>query len=100
MNDPFPLRIGLLGAGWFGREAHLRNLGLDNWVATSEAEFVELARRHASHDGLQALARQRAGLRERCRASPLFDNHRFAADWTQAIQAIHTECLANRPQEP
>ena len=94
--------LTLTSPGMLGRqgEAHLRNLGLDNWVATSEAEFVELARRHASHDGLQALARQRAGLRERCRASPLFDNHRFAADWTQAIQAIHTECLANRPQEP
>lgn len=94
--------LTLTSPGMLGRqgEAHLRNLGLDDWVATNEAEFVEIARRHASSDGLQALARQRAGLRERCRVSPLFDNHRFAVDWTQAMQAMHTEFFSNRPQEP
>ena len=94
--------LTLTSAGMLGRqgEAHLRNLGLDDWVAHSEAEFVELARRHASPEGLLALNGLRAGLRERCRVSPLFDNRRFAADWTQAMQAMHTECLSNRSQEP
>ena len=94
--------LTLTSPGMLGRqgEAHLRNLGLDHWVARSEAEFVELARHHASPDGLQNLARLRLELRERCRVSPLFDNVRFAADWTRALQAMHTEFLSNRPQEP
>lgn len=81
-------------------EAHLRNVGLDDWVTRDEAGYVERALRHASPQGLQALARLRSGLRERCRASPLFDNARFAADWTHALQAMHHQFLCNPPQEP
>jgi protein O-GlcNAc transferase len=94
--------LTLSSPGMLGRqgEAHLRNLGLDNWVAHSEAGFVELARRHAGPDGLQSLARLRSELRERCRVSPLFDNQRFAADWTQALQAMHTAFLSTLPQQP
>jgi protein O-GlcNAc transferase len=94
--------LTLTSPGMLGRqgEAHLRNLGLDDWVATSEAEFVDRARRHASPQGLQALAVVRSQLRARCRVSPLFDNVRFAADWTRALQAMHTEFLSNPPQEP
>ncbi|MFP8777878.1 tetratricopeptide repeat protein [Hydrogenophaga sp. RWCD_12] len=94
--------LTLTSPGMLGRqgEAHLRNLGLDDWVANSETEFVELAVRHASPTGLQALATLRSGLRERCRVSPLFDNVRFAADWTQALQAMHQSFLSNPPQEP
>lgn len=94
--------LTLTSPGMLGRqgEAHLRNLGLDDWVAHTEAEFVELARHHASPQGLQALATVRSQLRERCRSSPLFDNVRFAADWTQALQAMHTEFLYNPPEKP
>ena len=94
--------LTLSSPGMLGRqgEAHLRNLGLDDWVAHSEAGFVELARRHAGPDGLQSLARLRSELRERCRVSPLFDNQRFAADWTQALQAMHTAFLSTLPQRP
>ena len=42
MSSPSTLRIGLLGAGWFGREAHLRNLitldGVDVTAASSRSE--------------------------------------------------------------
>lgn len=94
--------LTLTSPGMLGRqgEAHLRNLGLNDWVAHSEAGFVDLARRHASPDGLQALARLRSELRQRCRVSPLFDNVRFAADWTQALQAMHQQFLSQPPQEP
>lgn len=93
--------LTLTSPGMLGRqgEAHLRNLGLDDWVATSEAEFVDLARRHASPEGLQALATVRSQLRARCRVSPLFDNVRFAADWTQALQGMHAEFLSNPPEK-
>ena len=94
--------LTLTSPGMLGRqgEAHLRNLGLDDWVAHSETQFVELACRHASPEGLQALAVLRRGLRERCRVSPLFDNVRFAADWTQALQAMHQQFLSTPPQKP
>jgi len=36
-NSDSPLRIGLLGAGWFGREAHLRNLGKLGGVSVTAA---------------------------------------------------------------
>jgi protein O-GlcNAc transferase len=94
--------LTLSSAGMLGRQgqAHVRNLGLDDWVADREATFVELAVRHASPQGLQALARLRGELRERCRVSPLFDNRRFAADWTQALQAMHNAFLSNPPPTP
>lgn len=94
--------LTLTSPGMLGRqgEAHLRNLDLNNWVAHSEAEFIERARHHGSPEGLQALARLRSELRARCRVSPLFDNARFAADWTQALQAMHTEFLSNPPEKP
>jgi protein O-GlcNAc transferase len=94
--------LTLARPGMLGRqgEAHLRNVGLDDWVAHDEDDFVKRAIRHASPEGLQALAALRSELRERCRVSPLFDNVRFAADWTLALKAMHTEFLSNPPQEP
>ena len=90
--------LTLTSPGMLGRqgEAHLRNLGLDDWIATSDAEFVALAARHASPEGLRRLSRLRSALRERCRVSPLFDNQGFAADWTRAMQAMH----ARSPSTP
>ena len=81
-------------------EAHLRNVGLDDWVTHDEEAFVQRAIHHASPEGLQALAVVRSELRERCRASPLFDNVRFAADWTRALQAMHQRFLSQPHQEP
>lgn len=94
--------LTLTSPGMLGRqgEAHLRNLGLDDWVAHSDAEFVERASHHARPDGLNALATLRSLLRERCRVSPLFDNVRFAADWTQALRAMHQDFLSNPSPQP
>ncbi len=81
-------------------EAHLCNVGLDDWVTHNESEYVERALFHASPPGLQALAASRHELRERCRVSPLFDNQRFAADWTQALLAMHQQFLSNPSSKP
>lgn len=81
-------------------EAHLRNVGLDDWVTHDERAFVERALHHASPQGLQTLAGVRSELRERCRTSPLFDNVRFAADWTQALLALHQQFFSQPHQEP
>ncbi|MGM9426445.1 O-linked N-acetylglucosamine transferase family protein [Hydrogenophaga sp. MI9] len=81
-------------------EAHLRNVGLVDWVAHSEQDFVQRALSHASPEGLRSLAVLRSQLRERCRVSPLFDNGRFAADWTQALRAMHQQFLSQPLQEP
>ncbi|MCB1235291.1 MAG: Gfo/Idh/MocA family oxidoreductase [Verrucomicrobiae bacterium] len=41
-DDSTPIRVGLLGAGWFGREAHLRNLlslpGVEVLAASSRSD--------------------------------------------------------------
>jgi predicted dehydrogenase len=51
------LRIGLLGAGWFGREAHLRNLiaipGVAVGAASSRSESSLQAARDIAGDGLR-----------------------------------------------
>ncbi|MCB2017522.1 MAG: tetratricopeptide repeat protein [Hydrogenophaga sp.] len=77
-------------------EAHLRNVGLDDWVTHSERDYVARALFHASPQGLRALAATRRALRERCRVSPLFDNQRFARDWTQALLAIQAQHLSSQ----
>jgi predicted O-linked N-acetylglucosamine transferase (SPINDLY family) len=57
--------------------------GLPAWVADDEASFV--ARAVALAADTRGLAELRAGLRERVRASPLFDAQRFAANLESAL---------------
>ncbi len=52
-DEPTTLRIGLLGAGWFGREAHLRNL--------LKIPGVEVVAASSRSDGSLAAAREVAG---------------------------------------
>jgi predicted O-linked N-acetylglucosamine transferase (SPINDLY family) len=60
-------------------------LGLEEWVASSPAEFVGRAAAHAADAaGLSGL---RAGLRARLRASPLMDEAGFA----RAMEAAYRE---------
>ncbi len=74
-------------------QAHLVNVGLSDWIAQDEASYVAQAVAWASAPGLEKLAQVRASLRERCQRSPLFDGPRFAADWTQALQAMHAQAM-------
>jgi predicted O-linked N-acetylglucosamine transferase (SPINDLY family) len=56
---------------------------LDDWIAENKADYIERAISHAAD--LESLSRLRAGLRERARASPLFDAPRFARDFEAAL---------------
>ena len=57
--------------------------GLEDWVASSVADYVDKAIRLASD--LPKLAVLRAGLREQVKASPLFDAPRFACNLENAL---------------
>jgi protein O-GlcNAc transferase len=67
-------------------ESMMRSVGLGDWVAGSEQEYVEIALARA-HD-LDALAELRASLRARALASPLFDAVRFARNLENAFAAM------------
>ena len=64
----------------------MMNAGLPEWIATDQADYVRLAVTHAQD--LQALSALRKGLRERMRASPIFDAPRFAGNFTSALSTM------------
>jgi len=106
--DPFPYPGGTTSAEglWMGvpvlslrgatalsrqGESLLQNLGLPDWVAANEDDYLARAVTHASD--LRALAALRAGLRERLLQSPLCDAHRFAGHFEALLrQAWRTWC--------
>jgi protein O-GlcNAc transferase len=57
--------------------------GLEGWVTTSEADYIDKA--VALVGDLSKLAALRAGLREQVRASPLYDAKRFARNFETAL---------------
>ena len=57
--------------------------GLEDWVATSMADYIEMA--VGLSDDLPKLAALRAGLRKQVSASPLFDAQRFARNFEDAL---------------
>lgn len=60
-------------------------LGMEDWIAASEEEYVRLALAHASDP--DAIVAMRGTLRQRLRASPLMDEVRFARD----VEAVYRE---------
>ena len=78
--------------GMLGRqgEAMLGALGLDEWIARSEDDYVSaaIAWGRADRSALEQLAELRAGLRQRATHSPLFDAPRFARDFERALQQL------------
>jgi len=67
-------------------ETILNNVGLPQWIAADEYEYVAKAAAFASN--LPALAVLRAGLRERLLASPLCDAPRFARNLEEALRGM------------
>jgi protein O-GlcNAc transferase len=67
-------------------ESMMRCVGLGEWVAPNEQEFVEVA--VARVTDLERLAALRAGLRARALASPLFDAGRFARNLQDAFEGM------------
>jgi protein O-GlcNAc transferase len=57
--------------------------GLNDWIATSEADYI--AKAVALTRDVTKLATLRAGLREQVRTSPLFDAKRFARNFEAAL---------------
>jgi protein O-GlcNAc transferase len=80
--------ITLTGESMLSRQGHslLHCAGLDDWVATDPADYVQRATRHAN--GLPALAMLRKGLRQQVLASPLFDGSRFARQLAEAFRGM------------
>ncbi len=64
-------------------ECILNNIGLADWIAQTEDDYVELAVQKAQH--IDALAELRAQLRGRIEASPLCDAPLFAAHLESAF---------------
>ena len=101
--DPFPftgstttleaLWIGVPVLTWPGQTfparhslSTLANLGLHEWVARNPADYVERAAQRAADPA--ALAKLRAGLRQRMAASPLCDGPRFARALRRELEAM------------
>jgi predicted O-linked N-acetylglucosamine transferase (SPINDLY family) len=100
--DPFPYNGGLTTceALWMGVPtvtlpgeifasrhslSHLSNVGLGDWVARDEDDYLALAMHKAAD--LENLATLRAGLREQVRRSPLCDATRFGKNFSLALRA-------------
>jgi len=68
-------------------------VGLNDWIAKDEAEYVEIARRFANNT--ERLAHLRGSLREVAERSPLFDTKTFAANLESALRSMYREKVAS-----
>ncbi len=101
--DPFPYTVGTtsIQALWMGvpvltlagdrllarqGESMLRALGLEDWVAATEADYVERAVRLGQ--AIEPLQSLRAELRDRLEKSPLMNAPQFAVDLEAAFRAM------------
>lgn len=85
--------VALEAQRMIGRQsaAMLRLLGLDDWVATTPADYVRLAVEW--HGRREAVAPLRATLRQRMALSPLCDTARFTRD----LEAAYREMRRRQP---
>ena len=72
--------VGRIGA------SVMTNIGLADWVAKDEYEYVDKAESFAKN--IEELARLRSSMRERMKASPLMDEAEFARDVENAFQKM------------
>ena len=77
-------------------ESMLRCTGLEEWVAKTEQEYIQIAVNRASD--LQYLAKLRAVLRSTVLASPLFDGARFAKNLEDAFDGVVREIAEIHPR--
>jgi predicted O-linked N-acetylglucosamine transferase (SPINDLY family) len=84
--------------GMLGRqgEAFMRAVGLDDWVATSEADYIAKAIHwgQADHDARRSLTTLRHGLRARLVKSAAFNAQIFAVQWVDAMDAMWQDKIA------
>ncbi len=81
--------LTLAGATMLARQGAslLGAVGLADWVAADEGDYVDRAVRHS--EDIEALARLRKGLRRQVADSPLFDAPRFAAHLQTAFRDMY-----------
>lgn len=113
--DPFPYSGGLTTceALWMGvptitmpgetfasrhSTSHMSNVGLANWVAADRDDYVAKAREAALE--VPGLARLRAGLRARVKASPLCDTGRFGSNLGRALRRAWHHWCEEVPTDP
>ncbi len=70
-------------------ESIMNNVGLPDWVAPNEDEYVTLATEKAAD--IAALAQLRAALRPQMLASPLMDAKAFASDFQEALHSVWSD---------
>jgi protein O-GlcNAc transferase len=82
--------LTLATPGMLGRQGEqlMTAAGLPAWIVHDEAAYVAKAVALASPAQWPALAEQRAAFRECLAVSPLFDNERFARDWSRVVRGI------------
>lgn len=88
MGLPYVTLAGRLGVGRIGAST-LAGLGRREWIAQTEAEYVEKVVALASD--IPELARIRAGLRQEMQASTLMDEPGFARKVEQAYRDMFTK---------
>ena len=67
----------------------LNSIGLNDWLADSEHNYIELAKQHSSN--LLALSTLRSTLRTQLLNSALCDENRFAQDFAECIKQMLKE---------
>ncbi|HYD69448.1 tetratricopeptide repeat protein [Azospirillum sp.] len=97
MGVPFVSLASRPPVGRFGASM-LANLGLSDWIAQTEEEYVRLAVAKAGDRA--ALASLRQGLRQRLLDSPVCDAGSFARGFGAAMEAVFRRAMAGLPPAP
>jgi predicted O-linked N-acetylglucosamine transferase (SPINDLY family) len=86
--------ISLHGRAHAGRmvASVLKSVGLDDWIAATPDEYLELAVRWAAN--LERLAELRSGLRGMMEASPLCDGQSFTRNLEEAYRTMWRQSVA------
>ena len=75
-------------------EMMMRCVGLNDWIAHSEREYVEIAiKKSIDIEGLTSLRRE---LRTRAIASPLFASKQFATEMQDALRSMYEEVMTHK----
>jgi protein O-GlcNAc transferase len=89
--------VTLAGSSVIGRAgvSQLSNLGLTELIGRTADEFVEIAKGLSAN--LERLSTQRAGLRDRMRASPIINAKAFAREIESAYRTMWVKWCASAP---
>lgn len=109
--DPFPYNGGITSCDtlWMGTPlltlagktyvsrqgvAILSNLGLEDWIAKTQEEFIEKAKKAASEGARLSLLRGK--LRETVKKSPICDWKAYGVKWEEAVRKLWKNWCASK----